>query len=57
LKRMGGLLQLQTREGYLKWIDEWIYGTKDHLEWCDKVGWEIINRLAKSEHVYNRIPD
>jgi glutaconate CoA-transferase, subunit A len=57
LKRMGGLLQLQTREGYLKWIDEWIYGTKDHIEWCDKVGWEIINRLAKSEHVYNRIPD
>jgi glutaconate CoA-transferase, subunit A len=57
LKATGGLIQKQTRDGYLKWIDEWIYGTKDHIEWCDKVGWEIINRLAKSENVYNRIPE
>ena len=53
----GHLIQKQTHEGYLKWIDEWIYGTKDHMDWCDKIGWEIINRLAKSERVYNRIPE
>jgi glutaconate CoA-transferase subunit A len=50
------LLQRQSREGALKWIDEWIYGTKDHQEWCDKVGWEKIDRLVKSEHKLNRIP-
>jgi len=50
------LLQRQTREGALQWIDEWIYGTKDHFEYCDKVGWEKIDRLAKSEHKLSRIP-
>jgi glutaconate CoA-transferase subunit A len=50
------LLQRQSREGALKWIDEWIYGTKDHFEYCDKLGWEKIDRMAKSEHKLNRIP-
>jgi glutaconate CoA-transferase subunit A len=50
------LLQRQTREGGLQWIDEWIYGTKDHFEYCDKVGWEKIDRLTNSEHKLNRIP-
>jgi len=51
------LLQRQSRDGALKWIDEWVYGTKDHFEYCDKVGWERLDRLAKSEHKINRIPD
>jgi glutaconate CoA-transferase subunit A len=50
------LLQRQSRDGALKWIDEWILGTKDNYEYCDKIGWEKINRLAKSEHKLNRIP-
>lgn len=50
------LLQRQSREGALKWIDEWIYGTKDHFAYCDKMGWEKLDRLAKSEHKLNRIP-
>ena len=49
------LIQRQTREGALQWIDEWIDGTRDHFEYCDKVGWEKIDRLAKSEHKLNRI--
>jgi len=50
------LLQRQSREGALKWIDEWVYGPKDHFEYCDKVGWEKLDRLAKAEHKLNRIP-
>lgn len=50
------LLQRQTREGALKWIDEWVYGCKDHNEYCEKVGWEKLDRLAKSEHKLNKIP-
>jgi len=50
------LLQRQSREGALEWIDEWVYGLKDHFEYCDKLGWEKIDRLAKSEHKLNRIP-
>jgi glutaconate CoA-transferase subunit A len=50
------LLQRQTREGAMQWIDEWVFGTKDHFAFCDKVGWEKLDRLAKSEHKLNKIP-
>ncbi|UCB42817.1 MAG: CoA transferase subunit A [Dehalococcoidales bacterium] len=50
------LLQRQSRDGALEWIDEWVYGLKDHFEYCNKLGWEKIDRLAKSEHKLNRIP-
>jgi len=50
------LLQRQNRDGALKWIDEWVYGPGDHFKYCDKVGWEKLDRLAKSEHQINRIP-
>jgi len=51
------LLMRQTREGALQWIDEWVFGTKDHFAFCDKVGWEKLERLAKSEHKVNKIPE
>jgi glutaconate CoA-transferase subunit A len=57
LSFVANLLQRQTREGALKWVDEWIYGCKDHNAYCDKVGWEKLDRLAKSEHKLNKIPD
>jgi len=50
------LLLRQSPRGALQWIDEWVYGLKDHFEYCDKVGWDKLNRLAKSEHKLNRIP-
>ncbi len=53
---VSNLLQRQTRDGALQWIHEWVYGIKDHFAFCDKVGWEKIERLVKSEHKLNRIP-
>jgi len=50
------LMRRQSREGSLQWIDEWVYGPKNHFEYCDKLGWEKIYRLAKSEHKLSRIP-
>jgi glutaconate CoA-transferase subunit A len=50
------LIQRQSREGALQWVDEWVYGLKDHFEYCRKLGWEKLDRLAKSEHKLNRIP-
>ena len=50
------LLERQNRDGALKWIDEWVYGCKNHFEYCDKIGWEKLDRLVKSEHKINRIP-
>ncbi len=57
LSFVANLLQRQSREGALKFINDWIYGCKDHNEYCDKVGWEKLDRLAKSEHKLNRIPN
>jgi len=51
------LRERQSREGALKWLDEWVYGCKNHCDYCDKLGWEKLDRLAKSEHKLNRIPD
>lgn len=49
------LVVWQTHDGFLKWVDEWIDECKDDFEFCDKVGWENLDRLAKSEHVINKI--
>lgn len=50
------VLACQTGDGFSEWLDEWVYGCKDHSEYCDKVGWEKLERLAKAEHVMNKIP-
>ncbi|OPY91408.1 MAG: 3-oxoadipate CoA-transferase subunit A [Syntrophaceae bacterium PtaU1.Bin231] len=47
----------QTREGFQRWMDEWVYGCDSHMDYCEKMGWEKLDRLAKSEHVINRIPE
>lgn len=50
------VLSHQSRDGFLRWMDEWVYGCADHMAYCEKVGWEKLDRMAKSEHVINRIP-
>lgn len=56
LSFVSNLLQRQSRDGALKWVDEWIYGCKDHNTYCDKVGWEKLDRLVLAEHKMNKIP-
>jgi len=56
LSFLGTMHDKQTHEGYMKWMDEWVFGCKNHYDYCDKIGWEVLDRLAKSEHVLNRIP-
>ena len=51
------MLAFQTRDGVLKWLDEWVYGTKDQFEYCDKVGWMNLMRLSKMEKSINRLPE
>jgi glutaconate CoA-transferase subunit A len=53
---VSNLLHRQTRDASLRWFDEWVYGCKNHFEYCDKVGWEKLDRLAKSERELNKIP-
>jgi glutaconate CoA-transferase subunit A len=43
----------QTREGFLQYLDEWIYGTANHDEYLKKLGFERLQRLkAKAYWCY-----
>lgn len=46
----------QTPEGYRAWMEEWVYGCKDHFEYCEKVGWEKLEEWARFEAETNALP-
>lgn len=46
----------EEREGFLEWLDQWIFGCENHMEYCDKVGWDRLFELTRMEHTINRIP-
>jgi glutaconate CoA-transferase, subunit A len=46
----------KTREGMLAWLDEWIYGVKDHKEYREKVGLDRLAKLRGMELDNYRIP-
>jgi glutaconate CoA-transferase subunit A len=47
----------KTREGFLEWLDEWVFGLKDHDAFLDKVGRDRLARLAQLEHDNYQIPE
>ncbi|MDY6836043.1 MAG: CoA-transferase [Chloroflexota bacterium] len=51
------VLAFGTYEGALRWLDEWVYGTEDQFEYCEKVGWRNLMRLVKMERSINRLPE
>jgi glutaconate CoA-transferase, subunit A len=46
----------QTLDGFKKWSEEWNLGLSNHYDYCEKVGWENLDTLAKSAHTLGRIP-
>jgi glutaconate CoA-transferase, subunit A len=54
---MDMMLSSQTADGWKKWMDHWVFGCKNNYDFCEKIGWEVLERAAKEEHVLNRIPD
>lgn len=52
---MGMISAFRTRDGFLKWLDEWVYGCKDHTDYCRKVGWERLLELTRIERKFTRI--
>jgi glutaconate CoA-transferase subunit A len=46
----------QTLDGFKKWVDDWCLSLSNHDDYCEKVGWENLDTLAKSAHVLSRIP-
>ncbi len=45
-----------TREGFIKWLDKWVYSCEDHTEFLDKVGWDRIKKVSEIEHMCNKVP-
>jgi glutaconate CoA-transferase, subunit A len=33
-------------------MDEWAFGCKDHEEYCEKVGWVRLKKLAQIERKF-----
>lgn len=48
--------QIQTEEGFKKWIDDWAYGCENHEEYCEKVGWNRLRQLSRIERMFCRTP-
>lgn len=44
----------KTEEGFQAWVDEWVYGVKDHDEYLNKLGFSRLEKLrANSYHKYS----
>jgi len=46
----------RTYDGFLKWLETWVLGCENHVDYCDKVGRERLNDLTNIELRLNRIP-
>jgi glutaconate CoA-transferase subunit A len=46
----------ETRDGFLKWIDEWIMSCEDQNDYCRKVGKQRLSKLTRMERAINKIP-
>lgn len=46
----------RTREGFLQWMEEWVFGCPDSAAYCRKVGWERLNALRDMEQKYCPMP-
>ena len=45
----------KTREGFLEWLDRFVYGCGDHMEYCSRVGWDRLKSLTYLEKQFNQI--
>jgi glutaconate CoA-transferase subunit A len=42
----------KTEDGFKRWVDEWVFDTKDWNGYCEKVGWDRLNALARIERKF-----
>jgi glutaconate CoA-transferase subunit A len=44
--------EIETEEGFKRWIDEWAFGCRDHEAYCEKVGWGRLRKLSQIERKF-----
>ncbi|MFX4262229.1 CoA transferase subunit A [Pelotomaculum propionicicum] len=52
---MQQLAVFKTREGYLKWLEEWCFSVGDWNGYLKKVGWDRLERLRKVEKRFTHV--
>lgn len=48
------MAEIETEEGFKRWMDTWAFGCKDHEEYCEKVGWSRLRKLTQIERKFCR---
>ena len=46
------MAEIDTADGFKKWMDEWAFGCQDHDEYCEKVGRARLKKLAQIERKF-----
>lgn len=46
----------KDRDKFQKWLDYYVLSSKDHNDFCSKVGWDRLQKLMSMERHFNRIP-
>ena len=44
----------KTREGFLEWLDEWVYGVEDWEGYLKKVGYDRLHKLVQIERRFQK---
>jgi len=47
----------QTQTGFEEWINQWVFGVKDHAEYLEKVGSERLKKLQDMEIKHYTLPE
>jgi glutaconate CoA-transferase subunit A len=56
IQTLNTIVPHQTKEGFEAWMKEWVFGVKDHFEYCEKIGWEKLEQISKTEKKNNVLP-
>ena len=46
------MAEIDSSDGFKRWMDKWAFGCKDHEEYCEKVGWGRLRKLAQIERKF-----
>jgi glutaconate CoA-transferase subunit A len=54
-RHMEQMVDFRTREGFLRWLDKWVFGCQDHTDYCRQVGWDRLLELQRVERKFTKM--
>jgi len=43
----------RTREGFVRWLEKWVLGVKDHKEYLSRLGEERVRKLKPEGNLFS----